>query len=101
MMPALPLEKLVPDYIKRFEAYIPSKPDDELKKMYCCSKLYRLNNNENPLGPPETARRAIEEFPRRRHPSIQAGMPITCGTSWRISSGCTRTSFWWETGPTR
>ncbi len=63
MMPALPLEKLVPDYIKRFEAYIPSKPDDELKKMYCCSKLYRLNNNENPLGPPETARRAIEEFP--------------------------------------
>ena len=34
MMSALPLEKLVPDYIKRFEAYIPSKPDDELKKMY-------------------------------------------------------------------
>jgi histidinol-phosphate aminotransferase len=57
------LEKLVPDYIKRFEAYIPSKPDDELRKIYGCSKLYRLNNNENPLGPPETARRAIEAFP--------------------------------------
>ncbi len=63
MMTAQPLEKLVPDYIKRFQAYIPSKPDDELKKIYGCSKLYRLNNNENPLGPPETARRAIEAFP--------------------------------------
>jgi histidinol-phosphate aminotransferase len=62
MMTAPPLEKLVPDYIKRFQAYIPSKPDDELKKIYGCSKLYRMNNNENPLGPPETARRAIEEF---------------------------------------
>ncbi len=63
MMTALPLEKLVPDYIRRFHAYIPSKPDDELKRIYGCSKLYRLNNNENPLGPPETARRAIETFP--------------------------------------
>ena len=63
MITALPLEKLVPDYIRRFEAYIPSKPDDELKKLYGCSTLYRLNNNENPLGPPEMARRAIRAFP--------------------------------------
>jgi histidinol-phosphate aminotransferase len=56
------LERLVPDYIKTFEAYIPSKPDDELKKLYGCSRLYRLNNNENPLGPPRTARRALEAF---------------------------------------
>lgn len=56
------LERLVPDYVKSFEAYIPSKPDDELKKLYGCSKLYRLNNNENPLGPPETARRALQAF---------------------------------------
>ncbi len=56
------LERLVPDYIKNFEAYIPSKPDDELKKLYGCSRLYRLNNNENPLGPPETARRVLEAF---------------------------------------
>ncbi|MFB3905716.1 MAG: histidinol-phosphate transaminase [Acidobacteriota bacterium] len=63
MMPGVPLEQLVPDYIKTFEAYIPSKPDDELKKLYGCSRLYRLNNNENPLGPPETARRAIRSFP--------------------------------------
>ncbi len=63
MMTAPPLEKLVPDYVKGFQAYIPSKPDDELKKIYGCSKLYRMNNNENPLGPPETARRAIKAFP--------------------------------------
>jgi histidinol-phosphate aminotransferase len=69
MMTAPPLEKLVPDYIKRFELYIPSKPDDELKKLYGCSTLYRLNNNENPLGPPETARRAIDAFP-----SVQASI---------------------------
>ncbi len=63
MMTAPPLGKLVPDYIKGFQAYIPSKPDDVLKKIYGCSKLYRLNNNENPMGPPEKARRAIEAFP--------------------------------------
>ena len=63
MIAAPPLEKLVPNYVKYFQQYIPSKPDDELKKIYGCSKLYRLNNNENPLGPPETARRAIKAFP--------------------------------------
>jgi len=46
------LDRLVPSYIKGFEAYIPSKPDPELKKLFGCKQLYRLNNNENPLGPP-------------------------------------------------
>lgn len=59
----LSLEQLVPDYIRRFETYIPSKPDDELKKLYGCRTLYRLNNNENPLGPPRTALAAIRAFP--------------------------------------
>ena len=97
----VPLEKLVPDYIKRFEAYIPSKPDDELKKIYGCSKLYRLNNNENPWDLPRQPEEQSKRSLRGRHPSIPAGMPITCGTNWRTSSGCTRTSFWWETGQTR
>lgn len=61
-----PLETLVPDYIRRFEPYIPSKPDDVLKKLYGCSKLYRLNNNENPLGPPPAACRSIRQFPPAR-----------------------------------
>jgi histidinol-phosphate aminotransferase len=60
------LERLVPDYIKRFEAYIPSKPDEVLKRYYGCDHLFRLNNNENPLGPPAGAREVIRRFPPPR-----------------------------------
>ncbi len=58
-----PIDRLVPDYIKGFEAYIPSKPDDVLMKLYGCRRLFRLNNNENPLGPPPPAREIINNFP--------------------------------------
>lgn len=58
-----PLDRLVPEYVKRFAAYIPSKPDMELKKLYGCSRLFRLNNNENPLGPPPAAQEVIARFP--------------------------------------
>ncbi|MCX7635395.1 MAG: histidinol-phosphate transaminase [Syntrophales bacterium] len=64
MMPDL--ERLVPAYVREFEPYIPSKPDEELKKLYACSRLYRLNNNENPLGPPPAAQEAIRRFPPPR-----------------------------------
>jgi histidinol-phosphate aminotransferase len=57
------VDRLLPDYIKRFEAYIPSKPDGELIKLYGCSKLHRLNNNENPLGPSPAAQEALRNFP--------------------------------------
>ena len=60
------IELLVPDYIKHFTAYIPSKPDDVLMRMSGTSRLYRLNNNENPLGPPPAARRVIEAYPPPR-----------------------------------
>jgi len=60
---APPLDRLVPAYIRRFQAYLPSKPDQELKKLYGCSRLYRLNNNENALGPPPGAEDAIRAFP--------------------------------------
>ena len=56
------LNTLVPEYIKGFEAYIPSRPDPELMKLYGCDRLYRLNNNENPLGPPPSAREIISRF---------------------------------------
>ncbi len=65
-MKAPPLDRLVPEYIKRFEAYIPSKPDEELKKLYGCPTLFRLNNNENPLGPPGSAQAIIRQFPPPR-----------------------------------
>jgi histidinol-phosphate aminotransferase len=58
----VPLNSLVPPYIKDFEAYIPSKPDPELMKLYGCSHLYRLNNNENPLGPPPASQEIIQRL---------------------------------------
>lgn len=62
----VPLNRLVPEYIKKFEPYIPSKPDLELMRLYNVDHLWRLNNNENPLGPPEASARIIERFPRIR-----------------------------------
>ncbi|MFH1985108.1 MAG: histidinol-phosphate transaminase [Pseudomonadota bacterium] len=56
-------DHLVPEHVRRFEAYIPSKPDDELKKLYGCDRLLRLNNNENALGPPPAAREVIHRWP--------------------------------------
>ena len=59
----IPLGKLVPEYIKKFEPYIPSRPDPELLKLYGVDHLWRLNNNENPLGPPERSAEIIRYFP--------------------------------------
>jgi histidinol-phosphate aminotransferase len=60
------LNRLVPEHIRKFEAYIPSKPDRELMKLFGCSRLFRLNNNENPLGPPPASREIIKKFPPPR-----------------------------------
>src|SRR4030067_1998887 len=56
------LDLLVPPYVREFEPYIPSKPDPELQKLYGCTRLFRLNNNENPLGPPPGAQEVIKRF---------------------------------------
>jgi histidinol-phosphate aminotransferase len=61
-----PLDLLVPPYVREFEPYIPSKPDPELMRLYGCSRLYRLNNNENPLGPPPGAQDVLKRFPPPR-----------------------------------
>ena len=55
-------EALAPDYIKTISPYIPSNPDPVLMKRFGVSRLHRLNNNENPFGPPESARRVLEDF---------------------------------------
>lgn len=57
---------LLPDYVKNFHAYIPGRPDGELMKLYGCSRIIRLNNNENCLGPPGPAQEAIRSFPPPR-----------------------------------
>jgi len=56
------LDFLVPAYVREFEPYVPSKPDAELKMLYGCPRLYRLNNNENALGPPPAAQAIIRGF---------------------------------------
>jgi histidinol-phosphate aminotransferase len=56
------LETLAPQYIQKFEAYIPSKPDAVLNEIFGCNRLWRLNNNENALGPSPCALQAIEAF---------------------------------------
>ncbi|MBN1277578.1 MAG: histidinol-phosphate transaminase [Deltaproteobacteria bacterium] len=65
-MKTVSLQNLIPEYIKQFEAYIPSKPDDVLKDLFGCRHLFRLNNNENPLGPTAAAQAVIREFPPPR-----------------------------------
>lgn len=57
------LDFLVPAYVREFEPYIPSKPDSELMKLFGCARLFRLNNNENPLGPPPGAQEVMKRFP--------------------------------------
>ena len=57
--PFPPLDTLVPSHIQKIEPYIPSKPDDVLRQMFGCPVIYRLNNNENALGPSPKAIEAI------------------------------------------
>ena len=71
--PFPPLEKLVPDHVRRFSAYIPSKPDDVLCRLYGCDHLHRLNNNENPLGPPLKAQKIIDSWPSKESAVYPSG----------------------------
>ncbi|MCW7753288.1 histidinol-phosphate transaminase [Desulfobotulus sp. H1] len=50
---------LVPQFIREIDPYIPSRPDHYLMEAYDIPVLHRLNNNENPLGPPPAALEAI------------------------------------------
>jgi histidinol-phosphate aminotransferase len=56
------LEALMPEYVRNFQVYLPSKPDHVLQQEYGAPFLYRLNNNENSLGPPPAAARVIASF---------------------------------------
>ncbi len=52
----------IPAYVREFERYVPSRPDAMLMRQYGVSRLVRLNNNENALGPPHAAREAVAAF---------------------------------------
>jgi len=70
---APPLDRLVPEHVRRFTAYVPSPPDDELRRLYRVERLHRLNNNENPLGPPAAARAALAAMPAGGHALYPSG----------------------------
>ncbi|WP_159992808.1 histidinol-phosphate transaminase [Roseomonas sp. 18066] len=67
------LTRLVPEHVRRFTAYVPSPPDEELKRLYRIDHLHRLNNNENPLGPPPAAVAALAAMTPAQHALYPSG----------------------------
>lgn len=59
------LDRLVPPHVAAFETYVPSPPDDVLRRRFGVAHLHRLNNNENPLGPPQAARAVLARWDAR------------------------------------
>ena len=59
------LDRLVPAHVRAFEAYVPSPPDDVLLRRFGVAHLHRLNNNENPLGPPAACRDILARWDPR------------------------------------
>jgi histidinol-phosphate aminotransferase len=70
---SLPIAELVPPHIRSFEAYVPSRPDSELMRVYKVDHLHRLNNNENALGPPPAAQKVIDAFEAPRSAVYPSG----------------------------
>ncbi len=57
------IQGLAPAHVLAFSSYLPSKPDSALMRLYGVDHLHRLNNNENPLGPPPGAAALVQDFP--------------------------------------
>jgi histidinol-phosphate aminotransferase len=56
-----------PDYILKLKPYKPGKPLEELEREYGISDSIKLASNENPLGPPELAVKAMEKALKDSH----------------------------------
>ncbi len=86
-MQQLILDRLVPEYIRSFEAYVPSRPDKELMRLFKIDHIHRLNNNENPLGPPSSAREVIDTFASQTASVYPNGdcYPLRCGLAHKFN----------------
>ncbi len=86
------LEPLIPEYVRSFQAYTPSKPDHLLMREYGAPVLHRLNNNENPLGPPPAAARLINGFTAPRAAIYPSGdsFDLRHALAGRLSLGADR-----------
>lgn len=56
-----------PDYILKLKPYKPGKPLEELEREYGITDSIKLASNENPLGPPESAVKAMEQALKNSH----------------------------------
>lgn len=54
-------KRLVPPHIENLQAYQPGRPAEDLKRELGIDRFINLASNENPLGPPASALRAIQE----------------------------------------
>ncbi|MFW5836461.1 MAG: pyridoxal phosphate-dependent aminotransferase [Desulfovibrionaceae bacterium] len=72
-MSGFDLLRLAPPHVRGFEPYTPAPPDNQLMRLHGLSRLYRLNNNENVLGPTPKARMALETFPASHIPIYPHG----------------------------
>src|SRR5438477_8173391 len=70
-------KRLVPPHIESLKAYQPGRPADQLKKDLGIDRFINLASNENPLGPPASALKAMTAaFPEvSRYPDI-GGIPL-------------------------
>ncbi len=87
------LDLLIPEYVRNFQAYLPSKPDHLLQQEYGVPFLHRLNNNENPLGPPPAAARVIASFPPERAAIYPSGDSYDLREALGLRFGVSRDRF--------
>ncbi len=67
-----PPKDLVPPHVQKLMPYKPGKPPTELQKELGIEEFINLASNENPLGPPESALKAIKESSNliHRYPEV-------------------------------
>lgn len=67
-------KRLVPPHVESLKPYQPGRPPEQLKKELGIDRFINLASNENPLGPPPSALKAIQEslLDASRYPEIGA-----------------------------
>ena len=56
-----PFASLVSPFVRRIRPYVPGKPVEEVRREKGLRQVVKLASNENPLGPPPAAARAVHD----------------------------------------
>lgn len=79
-------KRLVPSYIEDLQAYQPGRPAQALAKELGISRFINLASNENPLGPPLSVLKSIEEaFPEISRYPESGGLKLRQALAERYS----------------